>query len=530
VSRYDLINKIDQLLDAEEGTIYKDPGGKLNICLIYPNVYFIGMSNLGFQSIYGMLNQRGDVVCERAFLPEKDALAEFARTGARIFSFESKRALCEFDILAFSVSFENDYPNIVSILRLAHVPPRACHRNEKYPLVVMGGACAFFNPEPVADFFDAIFIGEAEDMIEEFVLTCQKNLTKTERLTALSAYAGFYIPSSTDANALARQSQTSHKIQKRQVKTLRDIPLQSVIITPNAEFSSMRLIEAQRGCPRQCRFCVASFAYRPSRNQDIQTLKKLITQMGHKKIGLVGPSLSDMPGIEEILQLNDVHFSLTSLRANSKSKGLLPYFKNRKSLSIAPEAGSRRLREAIRKGVTEADILDIALASLEIVSTLRLYFMIGLPGETMEDIQEIVSLVDNIKQKQKKGVIALSVSSFVPKPWTPFQWMAMDSPENLHRKLLALKKSLASVKGVALRHESPTESEMQGFFSRGDRSASKVVESLADGVKWGAIKKTFPFEHNDSIPFERPLPWDFIDSGVEKDYLIQECMKTLALI
>ena len=490
-----LIDKAKAILMAERGTIYKDPGGRINICLIYPNTYHVGMSNLGFQAIYGILNKRDDVLCERAFLPDEQDMEEYQRTDTELFSLESQRPIKRFHILCFSVSFENDYPNILKILRLARIPFRAKQRDESFPMIAFGGICAFFNPEPIAEFFDAVFIGEGEEVIEEFLGSYRHGRNRREILKDITGIEGIYVPQFYDViynedktirDRIAREG-GPQVIKKRWIKDISSHRIVSCIYTPNTEFSNMAVIEAMRGCPWKCRFCVTGYVYKPSRKKDIEALKAEIKDSisSADRVGLVGPSLSDYSDIAEVLNIPGVDFSITSLRASKRSVALVHLLKGRRSVSIAPEAGSKRLRDVIDKRITEEDILETSRTVLEAgIENLRLYFMIGLPTETEDDIIQIVELAKNIRRTSKRGRVTLSISSFVPKPFTPFQWVKMEDVDTLKHRLKLIKSGLRDVGGVRVLHDVPKWAYMQGFLSRGDRQVSYALENMLDNGDW----------------------------------------------
>jgi radical SAM superfamily enzyme YgiQ (UPF0313 family) len=510
------------LLEAETGTIYKDPGGKITVCLISPNTYSVGMSSLGFQKVYHLLNSETDVVCERAFLPDNEAFKEHLRTGTELFSLESMRSVNRFHIVAFSVSFENDYLHIVQLLNLAKIPARASLRDENHPLVIMGGPCAFFNPEPVALFFDVVFVGEGEEMIQEFLALYRKAKDKNTLLNQCQTVKGLYVPS-------LYKKDKQPAVEKQWVQDISQA-VNGFIITPHTEFKGMRLIEVQRGCPRKCRFCVAGFAYKPSRTKELKKLTVEIKEAGCARVGLVGPSLSDVQGINEVLRIEGVEFSLTSLRAHPDTLRLAETMQNRRSLSIAPEAGTEKMRKIINKGLTDSDIITSACMLLEVTGNLRLYFMIGLPGENSDDVKDIITLVEKIRIRQKKGLMTLSVSPFVPKPWTPFQWMPMEKPTLLQRKLSFLQKETQRIKGIKLHYEPPALSLMQAILARGDRTLACAIEGIAAGKTWKKAFKDKEQQMYRTIAFDEPLAWDFIDSGVTKAFLENECKKALKLI
>jgi radical SAM superfamily enzyme YgiQ (UPF0313 family) len=532
-----LVERADYLLSKEKGTVFKDPGGKINIALVYPNRYAVGMSSLGFQGIYGLLNGLSDVVCERVFLPDPEDMAEYERTGAELFSLESKRPLSRFDIVAFSVSFENDYPNIVKMLGMARLPLRSSGRNAAHPVLIMGGACAFFNPEPTADFFDICFVGEAEEMLTEFLTAYRESASREELFERALRIDGVYLPryyeidysAGTGAILGRRALQGAPEvIRKRSVKDIAQPLFRPVITTPEAEFSDMYLLEAMRGCPWSCRFCVAGRVYKPVRKKDLGVLKGEIEEAlsTTNRVGLIGPSLSDYPHAEEVLQMEGVDFSITSLRASPRSAVIAALMRGHKSISIAPEAGTERLRRVINKKITDEDILGTAEMILNgNIETLRLYFMVGLPTETREDIEGISDLVRRVRASVRRGQITLSVSTFVPKPFTPFQWHPMEALGEVKERLKMIKKDLASLKGVRVFHDVPKYAYMQGIFSRGDRRVAKVAEHTASDAF--SLSREYIGLSPDFYIFRvreknEIFPWDFIDAGVPKERLWNE--------
>jgi len=537
-----LVEKVDALLSKEKGAVSKDPGGKINICLVYPNTYHVGMSNLGFQGIYGLLNKRDDVVCERAFLPDERDIEEYIRTETPIFSFESKRPLNKFDIVAFSISFENDYPNILKILDISKIPFNTSERNEYHPLLIAGGVCCFFNPEPIAPIFDMIFTGEAEESLNEFLDIYTKAKDKFEVKKEAIHIEGIYVPEfykidyNNDGTIAERipLNNAPEKIKRRYLKDLSLSPVTTAIITTEAEFSNMYLIEAMRGCPWNCRFCLVGHIYSPIRKKDLKAIKTEIDRAKEitPKIGLIGPSLTDYPHIMDVLCIEGVDFSITSLRASAKSAELVELLKGHKSVSIAPEAGTERMRKAVNKKITEKDILDTSELVLNAgIENLRLYFMIGLPAETYEDIEGIVELVKKVRKISNRGNIILSISTFVPKPFTPFQWHPMESLDSVKGKLKFIKKALRDEKGIKVFHDVPKYAHMQGMFSTGDRRVFGVIKEMvktddyrAACSKAGADMGFYIFRERN---FDEMLPWDFIDAGISKEKLRDEYMEAL---
>ena len=537
-----LIDKADALLRKEDGCIFKDPGGKISVCLVYPNTYHVGMSNLGFQGIYALLNRRDDVVCERAFLPDAADMDEYVRTGTTPFSLETKRALADFDIVAFSISFENDYPNIGQILGMSKIPFSASARNDYHPLLVAGGVCASFNPEPLAPAFDVVFVGEAEETLVEFIEVYKKAVGRRDLLRLAVSIFGIYVPSEYEISYGGKGTicgRTSLHgapdiITKSYIRDISLSPVNTAVLTRETEFSEMYLIETMRGCQWNCRFCLAGNYFGPLRMKPPEQVNNEI-EAGKKralKIGLIAPSLSDYPGLEEILCIEGVRFSITSLRAGSSSSGLIAHISGHKSVSIAPEAGTDRLRKVIRKELTEDEILSTsALLFASGIETLRLYFMIGLPTETDEDIEGIVGLCRRVRLIDKTKAIVLSVSTFVPKPFTPFQWASMVSLDIAKRRMKIIKKALEK-EGIKVFHDVPKHAHMQGLFSLGDRRVFSVIDRMSRGDDFrracAAAGIDLDYYVFRSRPLDEALPWDFIDAGVSKEKLRDEYTKALA--
>lgn len=504
-----------RLLNAETGAVHKDPGGRLSVCLVYPNTYHVGMSSLGFQGVYNMLNMRPDVVCERAFMPDDKMSAEYKRTKTALSSLESNRPLREFDMIAFSVSFENDYPNIASILNLASIPVMSEDRGDGNPMVVMGGVCAFSNPEPVADIMDAIFMGEAEAMLNEFIDVVIKSKSKAEALDSASKIKGVYAPGFFKPGT---------RVKKLIAPDISSTLVRHCITTPDTEFSNMRLIEAMRGCPWNCNFCLAGHIYKPVRAKPFDALKSEIESARDEnhRVGLIAPSMSDYKYIKDALCIEGVDFSITSLRAGKRSMELMPLLKGHKSVSIAPEAGTDRLRRVVNKNITEEEIIETSAAALDIgIKKLRLYFIIGLPTETDEDVEAVADLVKKIRSRCKTGHISLTISIFVPKPFTPFQWHAMADEGIVKNGLALLKRLIRAVGNTSISHDNIEDAYFQGFMAMADRRASKVIKRIGvEGLKWRKAAKAEGIDPEFYIgrnkTYDEPLPWDFIDGGMDK--------------
>lgn len=550
-----LQEKIGSLLAAERGTVHKTRGAEVEIALAYPNTYHIGMSNLGVHRIYSILNSRTDTVCERVFLPDEEDREEYLKTNTKLFSLESRRPLKEFDILAFSVSFEQDYLNILEMLRLAGIPIQKEERTGKDPLLVLGGICSFFNPEPLTDFFDVVIVGEGEEVVGEFIDTYKaaRDQERSEFLKAISRIPGVYVPAFYDVlynqdgtiKARIKREPAPDRIVKRTIQDFDKNPAASAILTPHTEFADMYLSEITRGCGRHCRFCMAGYIYLPPRYVSVEKAKEQAKKADDLcgKIGLVGAALSDYPEIGEVCASIKGGVSVSSLRADSISHGLIERLakSGHKTISIAPEAGSERLRRVINKGVSEGDVLAAAdMVFRHGIPNLKLYFILGLPTETQEDVEAITALAEKVREVQLKharpagriGRITLSVNSFVPKPFTPFQWEPMEAVESLNKKQRYLEKAVKKIGNTNMIHDLPKWEYIQALLSRGDRRTGLLIKTAHDkGGDWKAavreIKMDTDFYVTRKRAFGEILPWDFIDIGVRKDYLMKEYERAL---
>jgi len=531
-----------EILASETGTVIKDPGGRVNICLVYPNTYRVGMSNLGFTGLYTLLNNRNDVFCERAFIPDEKEWY-LKEKGERGLSLETGRPLKDFDVIGFSVSFENDYPNVLRLLHAARIGLTHGERDEQEPFIIMGGPCAFMNPEPLAVFMDAVFIGEAEEMIDEFIGLLKEGWKRQDILHALAAKEGFYVPGFYDPvysplgtilQMKMKSSKVHTAVKRRYVPDLDSTILASCLRTENTEFGSMYLIEAMRGCPFSCRFCAAGHVYNPPRQRKAEVLNQEIAGAKERgqKVGLIAPSLTDYRSIEEVLSIEDVHFSITSLRASRRSADIIGLIRGKRSVSIAPEAGSQRLRDVINKKITEEDILTTAgLIFEKEIKILRLYFMVGLPTETDTDIKALIALVKKIRGLSRKGMISVTLSVFVPKPFTPFQWHTMSDEKTVRKRIESVKKGLL-IKGVRVSHDVIKDAYMQGLFAVGDRRVGRVLVEMTGEKNWQKASRAAGIDQEFYIfrekNYDEILPWDMIDNGVDKSKLWKEYWDALS--
>jgi radical SAM family uncharacterized protein len=550
-------------LSQERGAIIKDWGGKTSVALIYPHSYQVGMSNLGFQTVYGILNDYPGIVAERAFLPDQDELAVYRRNNHPLLSLESQIPLQRFDLLAFSLSFEIDYPNILTILELAQIPLMARDRGEGHPLVSAGGVVTFMNPEPISDFIDFFLLGEAEVLLggflETFLALGSSGLDREETLRYLAQEVeGLYCPSFYHAAYKEDGSIGSFepalpsippRVRVAKQTPLRGFPSTSRIVTPSTEFADTTLVELNRGCGTGCRFCAAGYVYRPPRIPQEDLIKDWLDDIlaRNRRLGLISPSVSDIPYIEgltsHILEKGG-SFTVSSLRASSLTTGLLINLDKaeQKTLTIAVETGTDRLRRVINKKATNREILDAIVRSARAgFFHLKLYFMIGLPTETREDVMGIVSLVKSIrhqvikesKGRKRIGRIRLSINCFVPKPFTPFQWFPMDTVHSLKDKQRLLRRSISAEGGVTVGFDVPRWAYIQTLLAMGDRRVGRML--LATHENGGNWKQTFrssninpDFFVSRQKDLDEMLPWDFIDHGLEKSYLKEEYRLSLS--
>lgn len=535
-----LIDKVKKLLEQETGTVYSSLEGKLRFALAFPGAYRLGMSALGFQIIYGLLNSMPGAACERAFLPEPTDQREFLRSRTRLFSFESQTPLADFDVIAFSISYELDYMNIVKMLELAGLPVFSEDRDESHPVIIAGGPCATFNPEPLAEIIDVFVIGDGEEVIADIVhvLTNSGGLDRDGLLARLAEVVGVYVPKFYTPNynpdgtisGMDVRPPAPEKVTKRIVSDLHHYPNQSVILTPEAEFSDMLLAEAMRGCKRHCRFCISGYAGLPPRPRAIGKLRE------GARVGLVGSAVFDHPeaqAICESLTAEGREFSISSTRIESLTDELarMMYTAGQRTMTIAPEAGTKRLRKIINKPTTDDEIMDAArMASEAGFTRLKLYFMVGLPGEADEDIDAIPNMAKEIVKRYPSLKLQISASCYVPKPWTPFQWCGMAPRKDLSNKLKQIKSGLKGARNIELSSESPRAAYIQAWLARGDRRLGKIIaaasgSSYAKAASEAGIDTGFyASRHREK---DEILPWDHIDLLVKKDYLWKEYTRAL---
>ncbi len=548
-----------ELLSKEVGYVRKPHGGKLRVALIFPNTYFVGMSNLGFQTVYRLFNAEAGIVCERAFLPPKTELAAQVAAGAPLLTVESQTPVGEFDIIAFSVSFEWDYTNVLTLLRLAGVPPRAADRTPHDPLVMIGGAVTFVNPEPLALFADVIAAGEGEALIPPLLRAFESASDRDDLLRRLVAERGYYVPSFYDVQYAAGGTIEAFVprpgtgappvVRKAALKTTDAVdPPATSIFTPETEFGSRFLVEVVRGCANLCRFCWAGYNYLPVRAFPKDRILELAARArAHSsRVGLVSIALCDHPDIDEILtSLVEMGYSISpaSLRLDDLTPTILRLLRasGEKTLTIAPETGSDRLRRVINKTMTNDEILGAA----EMIfgggfENLKLYFMIGIPTETDDDLVAIRDLSLQLRDVMMKhargrgriGRIVASVNPLVPKPATAYQWLPMEDDTSVERKIRRMRSLTAGIDNVYFNIKSERHSFYQALLSLGDRRVAPAIEAAErNGGNWraavaesGVDAHFYVFRDRSRDPV---LPWDIIDGGMKSEFFRTEADKAM---
>ena len=546
-----------EILSKEIGYVRKPHANRLRVALIFPNTYFVGMSNLGFQTIYRLFNDDPNIVCERAFLPPKQELAALREAGTRIVTLESQTPVADFDIIAFSVSFEWDYTNVLTMLRLAGVPLRAADRDYQHPLVVIGGAVTFVNPEPLAMFADVIAAGEGEALVPALV-EAMSSSSRSEQLKRLAQARGYYIPSFYDVEYAADGTIVKYVpregtgappiVRKAALKTTEAVdPPSTTIFTPDTEFGSRFLIEVVRGCANLCRFCWAGYNYLPVRAFPTDRILALAqaARAHSSKAGLVSIALCDHPDIEHILRsLRDMGYSISpaSLRLDDLTPTIVSILKEsgERTLTIAPETGSDRLRRVINKTVTNAEILDSAeLIFSSGIESLKLYYMIGLPTEDDDDLVAIRDLTVQLHEIMLKharprgriGRIVASVNPLVPKPGTAYQWLPMERTDVIERKMKRMRALVADIDNVYFNIKSERHSYYQALLSLGDRRIAPAIEQAeANGGQWRKALADAELDGDFYIYRDRTndavLPWNIIDGGMKEPFFRAEFEKS----
>ena len=556
MNRKDLIDRLQELYKDEDSRVTVNPHAGQKVAIVYPNTYFVGMSNLGLHIIYEEINLRSDSVCERIFLPEKKELEAYDKTKTPLMSVETQRPMHQFDVVAFDVTFEMDYFHIPLMLRHGRVPIMGKDRTEFDPIVIAGGPCATFNPEPFADFIDAFIIGEGEGIVSRVLDIIRdgkmEGLDRHAILRQLADISGVYVPSlyvpiySEDGKFKGYDiAEGVPKTIKRHFEMLTSGG-ETVVATNYTEFGAMYIIEVARGCGRHCRFCMAGYCFRVPRVRPLDILKEGVERAEKlgKKVGLMGAAISDYPEVDELvnyIRSKDMRYSCASLRADSLTQAVVDGLADsgQKTITIAPETGSERLRRVINKGISEEHLQNAATLSAKSgIQHMRLYIMIGLPTETDEDIEAIVGLAERTQAHMEKvgckGRLTLSINPFIPKPFTPFQWMAMDNQKAVEKKLQYIKKALQKNRRIEVLVESPKEAYIQGVLARGDRRLGAVIAACAANRGSKSFKsemKAAGLDMDDmnyrERSFDEFLPWSHLDMGMQEGYLEMEWQRSL---
>jgi radical SAM superfamily enzyme YgiQ (UPF0313 family) len=521
--------------------------GSYRMALVYPNLYYVGMSNLGFQSVFRMLNRLPDVACERAFLPEDADKEELERTGRPLTSLDTDTPLRDFDAVAFSVSFENDYLHVLQVLRLAGIPLRARDRGPRDPLVILGGSALFLNPEPLAAFADLVAVGEGEALVPRMMDAILGASGVRQGLDALTPRDGFYVPSRYEVRYHADGTVAAYDgpgpvVRQRGWPGTMGFP-QSVILTPHTEMSLKYMVEISRGCPCMCRFCWAGYNYLPVRGFTRAELVGRAREVRRftKKIGLVSTAVCDHPEIEGIvddLAGMDYEVSVASLRLDDLTPDFVFKLADTgvQGLTLAPECGSDRMRRILNKQFTNAEILDRATWIFENgIQNLKLYYMVGLPFEEHADVEAIVELTAGIRERMLKvarsrgriGRLHPSINPFVPKPGTPFQWLPMADPKETDRKLQYLRKAFGRMPNVNAICKSARTGVAQSILALADRRVADALEIAVGGrmdfkraVREAGLDPSFYLFRERAR--DEVLPWDVVDNGVARDYFWKE--------
>jgi radical SAM superfamily enzyme YgiQ (UPF0313 family) len=553
--------KYETLLVREQGFVKKVWGTCHTVCLAYPNVYRIGMANLGFQTVYKIINDTPSFLCERVFLPAGDD-AEFVAGAVETVSLENQKPISDFDILAFSVSFENDYPSILKILDLSGIPLKAKDRTSKHPLVIGGGIALTLNPEPLADYFDVFLLGEAEKILPEFAnLFAEARRLDWDRETLLvnlqkqipgiyvpSLYTVRYFPEGKIQDIVPFTEGLPKRIQISPVKDINAFCTTEVVSSMDSEMADMFLVEVNRGCPHLCRFCAAGYVYAPPR---FRNYDEIVSAIDHgltlkKKIGLVGTAVSDHPDLVSICQYivdHDAQAGVGSLRLDRMDEKIVDILKASgiETVALAPEAGSQRLRDMLRKGITTDDILNASRMLIEKeISNLRLYFMVGLPSETDGDIDAIIDLAKNIQHtalshtegKRKFRRITLSINQFIPKPRTPLQWCALADVQDVGKKIKKVAQAFRQDKQINVIADVPKWNYVQALLSLGDRRVGDILLKVHQlNGNWMKALKTVNINPDFYVyrqkDLDEVLPWDIIEVGISKKALIKEYRKAM---
>jgi radical SAM superfamily enzyme YgiQ (UPF0313 family) len=553
---WNLTRYAEQRLAREINLLRPARGGDVRVAIGYPNTYHVGMSNLGLQVVYGLMNQTPGVSCERFFLPDPPELAAYRAGGRQLMTLETQQPVGSFDLVAFSCAYENDYVHLLQMLELAGIPLLAKDRSERDPLVCVGGAVTLLNPEPIADFVDFFCVGEAEGLVDDIVdgLRETVKLDRPQRLKALALIPGLYVPSLYQATYGDGRLKELHPIGNAPVQIAKNYISRedfiekrtaSWIMTPDTEFANSYLIEVSRGCPYICRFCTVGFSYPKVRWTPLERIWESIESVAEHRprVGLISATIGNHPDIDGLcrkLMEAKISVSFSSLRADRLPDSIVEAMVagGTQSMTLAPETGSEDLRRSINKRFTDEEYFTASRRALKLgIKNIKMYSMVGLPNEEDKDMDSLVSLVQKTRKIQVEegrsgGRITLSLGLFVPKPLTPYQWNAMARLDLADERMRRVLKGLTGLAGVKVNHETPKTALIEGLLSRADRRMGRVLLRVYQKPSFKAWEKALEAE---GMSFEQELyrqrepdevlPWAHIASSWPKERLLRDSLR-----